>query len=784
MAIVEQFSSKIKKIQKRDGSLVDFDRNKITEAIFKAAESVGGKDRQTAVGLTNVIVRELEYRYGSTKIPNVEEIQDLVEKILIETGHAKTAKAYILYRYKKQELRQQQSKILEGMDISDEDKKLSLSENALRVLKERYLKKDAEGNIIETPSKMFKRVADNVASADLIYDKDCDVKKTENDFYEIMSELEFLPNSPTLMNAGNHLQQLSACFVLPIEDSMEQIFESVRNTALIHKSGGGTGFSFSRLRPKNDLVKSTKGVSSGPISFMKVFDAATNVVKQGGKRRGANMGVLRIDHPDILDFITCKENNAELNNFNISVGLTEEFMKAVERNDDYDLINPRSKQIVNRISARMVFDMIVTSAWRNGEPGILFLDRINRDNPTPQIGEIEATNPCGEQPLLAYEACNLGSINLSKFVADGKIDYQRLKHVIHIAIHFLDNVIDKSHFPLQKITDMVKANRKVGLGVMGFADMLIQLKIPYNSQFALDIAEDVMKFVNSEAKKASEDLAVTRGAFPNFKGSVYDVHGAKPIRNATRTTIAPTGTLSMIADCSSGIEPYFALSYVKRVMNDDELVYGNKYLEMELNERGIYSERLIQKIAKIGSLQKIPEVPEDMKKYYVVSYDITPYYHISMQASFQKYTDNAVSKTVNFPYTAGIRDVEEVFLLAYRLNCKGVTIYRDGSRDKQVFEVKKDISDSEIKSLIESHVSLEKAPTHQEKEIVKIEVPKKDIEIMGAVGKKVTLSNNNAVFKNKVINDQKDICPDCGEKLNMSEGCALCVSCGFSFCHN
>jgi ribonucleoside-diphosphate reductase alpha chain len=1219
VAIKEEQIRGIKKIQKRDGSLFDFDRNKITEAIFKAAESVGGSDKTIAIGLTNVIVRELDYCYGNTKIPNVEEIQDIVEKILIETGHAKTAKSYILYRQKKKDHRELQSKLLDGLSLSEEDKRLELSENALHVLKEKYLKKDLDGNLIETPAELFMRVAKNVASADSNYGNNYDISKTEQEFYQLMANLDFLPNTPTLMNAGNDLQQLSACFVLPVGDSMDEIFDSIKYTALIHKSGGGTGFSFSRLRPKNDRVRSTKGVSSGPISFMKVFDAATDVIKQGGKRRGANMGILRVDHPDILDFINCKQNNNDLNNFNISVAITEDFMKAVEEGRDYNLLSPRSKEVVTQLSAKMVFDMIVAGAWKNGEPGIIFLDRINAKNPTPQVGEIEATNPCitgdslvftdkgimrmdelvscsnsipisvlvdgrvlnydnsglvtqlksftqtskqfnkigdafktgvketykittksgyeikatsnhkflttngwkklediktgelllissgigkfndddslnisvssnklnlptkwskelgqiigwlvgdgwlkdgkhsrvgftfgikdcdvqiylkeilnnmynydikeikrsktvthlsyhsndfvsffkelgvkpvlakdkvvphklftatndavvgflqgiftsdgtvmhhkknntnyirltsksrellsgvqllllnmgikstiynrhrsrrkifeyitinkevrlydtdgicfelqiskdmiplflnkigflcnrheekianftninfyktefydevsfilpdgkkevydlqepvthsfiangivihncGEQPLLPYEACNLGSINLSKFVKNGKIDYDRLRIIVHSSVHFLDNVIDKSEFPLQKIKEMVHANRKIGLGVMGFADILVQLEIPYNSDKALAIGEEIMSFINKEARIASENLAEVRGEFPNFKGSIYDVYGAKKIRNATRTTIAPTGRLSMIAECSSGVEPYFALSYFMRVVGGEDLPYANKYFEKVLKEKGIYSDKLMHKIARRGSIQDMEEIPSDMRYYFVTSHDINPFYHISMQAAFQKFTDNAVSKTVNLSYSATIKDVEEVYLLAYKLNCKGVTIYRDGSRDNQVFDIKKDddkdllADDKSLKEVIASKVAMVRdsekqkdsssnascgdncLPTKEGTDIVVSEShamlvreesshallakEKKSYDVLGPSGKTI-----NVPFFEPMQNvvEDEDLCPDCGVKLNMAEGCALCTSCGFSYCHN
>jgi ribonucleoside-diphosphate reductase alpha chain len=562
-----------------------------------------------------------------------------------------------------------------------------LAANALTVLSRRYLKKDDQGRVVESPGEMFRRVANNVAQADYQYNGGRDPVETGEEFYRVLSNLEFLPNSPTLMNAGRPLQQLAACFVLPVEDSLESIFDGVKHTALIHQSGGGTGFSFSRLRPKDDAVRTTGGVASGPVSFMRVFNMATEVIKQGGTRRGANMGILRVDHPDILEFISAKADNEEFSNFNISVAMTEAFMRSVLADGELVLVNPHNQQAVKTLKAREVFDRIVETAWKTGDPGVVFLDRINRDNPTPQLGAMESTNPCGEQPLLPYEPCNLGSINLARMLVPSgivAIDWEKLERTIRIAVHFLDNVIDMSRYPLDEIDRMAKGNRKIGLGVMGFADLLIRLGIPYDSEEALATGEKIMRFVSDAGRRCSEELARERGPFPNWTGSVYDREGGPRLRNATVTTIAPTGTLSIIAGCSSGIEPLYALVFTRHVLGDVELPEVYEYFLETAKQRGFLSDGLMMRLMAGESLQHMDGPPGDVKRLFVTAYDIAPEWHVRMQAAFQRHTDNAVSKTINFPARAGVEDVRKAFLLAYREGVKGITIFRSGSKSEQV----------------------------------------------------------------------------------------------------
>lgn len=569
---------------------------------------------------------------------------------------------------------------------SKQKKVPQLSRNALKVLEKRYLLRNEKRNLIEAPSQMFRRVANAVARAEQFYDQSIKTKQISDEFYRIMSNLEFLPNSPTLMNAGTRLGQLSACFVLPVEDSLSGILRPIEYVGLIQQSGGGIGFSFSNLRPRGDIVKSTMGDASGPVSFMRIYDAATDVIKQGGRRRGATMGILRVDHPDIEDFIAAKSDKISLTNFNLSVAVTDDFMRKVKRDEEYDLINPRTKKPQGSLPAREVFRLIVTQAWKTGDPGMVFIDEINRHNPTPHIGEIESTNPCGEQPLLPYESCNLGSIDVSKFVKNNKIDWYRLRETVRLAVRFLDDVIDVNKYPLPEIGEMTKKNRKIGLGVMGFADMLIKLGIPYNSNQAVTDAEELMEFITEETRYMSVELAHSKGSFSNFKGSIWEKRGFNGIRNATITTIAPTGTISIIAGCSSGIEPLFAVVYVRNVLNGTRMLEVHPIFEKTARGRGFYTEDLIMRIAKTGSIQNFEEIPEDVRKIFVTSHDIAPEWHVKMQAAFQRHCDNAVSKTVNLPHNATPKDVEGVFKLAYRLRCKGITVYRYGSKEQQVLQ--------------------------------------------------------------------------------------------------
>lgn len=704
-------------------------------------------------------IRKMELQ--TITIPLLEKI---IEEKLLEYGLAKPSPV----------------RLEKSMFVKKEE--LELSDNARTVLKRRYLRKDGEGRVIETPEEMFRRVSRHLALAEKAYGADERfVNEMEGRFYRLMTEFRFLPNSPTLMNAGRRLGQLAACFVLPVDDSMEGIFDSLKNAALIHKSGGGTGFSFSRLRPKNSKVGTTGGVASGPVSFMKIFNTATEQVKQGGTRRGANMAILRVDHPDIQEFITCKKTHHELNNFNISVGVTDAFMQAVKRGGTYGLIDPRNREKVAELDAAEVYNNLVYQAWENGDPGVVFLDRVNRDNPTPALGEIESTNPCGEQPLLPMEACNLGSVNLSKFVTGAKrgavVDWEALKTTVWLSMRFLDNVIDRSIYPLPEIEIMARGNRKVGLGVMGFADMLYQLGIPYNSEKALQTAEEVMRFIQKEAHDASRSLAQERGTFPNFHKSTFQGKEDCRFRNATSTTIAPTGTLSIIAGCSSGIEPLFALSFVRHVMDNDELQEVNPIFEKMARERGFHSREIMDAVAHSGSVGDVKGIPQDVKDIFVTAHDISPEWHVRMQAAFQKHTDNAVSKTVNLPRDASVEDVSKVYELAYELGCKGVTIYRDGSKENQVLSYQKEQAVSKIIDVLDRPETLEgfttKVLTGMGNLYVTVtEMEGRPFEVFATIGKSgksttakteaigrlVSLALRSGVSVGKIVEQLKGIC--------------------------
>lgn len=679
----------IERIKKRNGDIVPFEPEKIIQAIMKAMASVGIEDRGRAQVVADAVVEVLAQRFSPPEIPTVEDVQDEVESQMIDAGLKEAAKSYIIYRQEHQDIRNAKA----FYNVQDD---LKLSINAIKVLGERYLGRDMRGRITELPSQMFLRVAEHIAAAEEAYGGRDKAAEASEIFYEVMSALEFLPNSPTLMNAGTGIGQLAACFVLPVEDSLESIFEAVKRMALIHQSGGGTGFSFSKLRPQGDRVKSTRGVASGPVSFMKVFDVATDVVKQGGRRRGANMAILDISHPDIPEFITAKRTPGAFANFNFSVAVSDAFMTAVKNKGRIDFIHPGTGEIQGSQGAADLFDTICALAWETGDPGLIFIDRINEDNPTPALGRLEATNPCSEQPLLPNESCVLGSINLAKVVKRGEIDWLRLKELVRIGVRFLDDVIDVSEYIFTEIEAITKANRKIGLGIMGFADMLIKLGIAYDSVEAANLAEKVMGFISQEGRQASIDLAEKRGSFPNISDSIWPERGISQLRNATVTTIAPTGTLSIIANCSSGIEPLFAVAYIRRVLEGSKLVEVNPEFERLAQETGIYSKELLYRIAKHGSLRTMPDIPAQIANIIPIASDIDPIWHVKMQAAFQKHTDNATSKTANLAEQSSIDDVRNVFMSAFELGCKGITVYRYGSKPEQVLSYADDTAYFEV----------------------------------------------------------------------------------------
>jgi len=666
----------MRRVIKRDGKKEKYDIDRIRRAIQKAVDAV-----KAQIDIDRV-VEDVDRKITKKQI-TVEEIQDIVEETLVEHKQYKVAKAYILYRKKRAEVR----KIAASLGITDA---FHLPVNSLQVLASRYLKRDEHRRIIETPRELFWRVAKSIAAAEKHYGATRDdIKTLTQEFFDLISTFRFLPNSPTLMNAGTSLGQLSACFVLPVEDSIEGIFDAIKYTAMIHKSGGGTGFSFSKLRPVGDVVRTTGGIASGPISFMRVFNMTTEVIKQGGKRRGANLGALHVSHPDIFDFVVCKSTEGEFENFNISVGVTNEFMEAVMNDSDYWLINPRTKQKVRKVRARAIWDLIITEAWKTGDPGMLFLDTINESssNCIPKYGPIETTNPCGEVPLYPYEACNLGSINLSRFVDDsGKIRWNELEETVRLSVRFLDDVIDANHYPIPQIKKMVHRTRRIGLGVMGFADMLIKMRIPYNTGEALRVARKVMSFIEKKAHDESKRLASERGSFPDFEDSIWPEKGYKQLRNCCVTTIAPTGSIGIIANCSSGIEPLFAVAYVRRLSDSlgTDLFEVNPLFEKIAIQEGFYSEALIRKIASKPSIQDVEEVPEEIRKLFVTAHDIDAKWHVMMQATFQESVDNAISKTINFPEWATPHDIENAYILAWRSGCKGITVFRDKCRTRQV----------------------------------------------------------------------------------------------------
>jgi len=669
-------------VRKRNGTIALFNKQKVMLAVSKAMDAVDDLDLAQAEIIGNEVVERANEKLGGT-IPSVEQVQDIVEEILMKSGHVKVAKAYILYRHQRYELREAKKALLHGV-MDDE---IEFSINALQILENRYLLRNENGVLVETPSQMFKRVAKHIANADKKYNGN--PKESEKSFYSVLSKKLFLPTSPTLMNAGTPLGQLVSPFAVPVDDDVSSIFDAVKYAALVHQSGGGTGFSFSRLRPRRDKVGGALGISSGPLSFMRIFEISVDIIKQAGKRQGANMGILRVDHPDIMEFINLKADGVSMPNFNLSVGLTDAFMRALRGGTNYSIINPRNKGAIATIPARVVFDNIVAMAWRKGEPGIVFLDRINKKHSCQHLGRIETTSPCGEMPLLPFESAAEGSINLVKMVDDDNIfNWERLKQVLNTAVHFLDNVITINKYPLKEIREASLNTRKMGLGIMGFADVLYKMGIKYDSDEGVIWAKKIMSFVQKTAHDASEKLAISRGDFPAWKGSKFELEKRR-MRNATVTAILPTGTMSMIADVSPGLEPNFALCFIRKALDGREFVYTNSYFKNALIKEKIYSETMLRNIAKRGTMQGMTEIPKKIRDIFVTAQDIPARWHIKMQAAFQEFTDGAISKTINFSSSATVKDVEEGLLAAWDLGCKGVTVYRDGSIDAQIINLQK-----------------------------------------------------------------------------------------------
>lgn len=789
----------ITQVRKRDGRVVEFDQKKIIDAVWKAASAVGGTDISLAEKISNQVTAVLEVFFkGPENIPTVEQVQDLVEKILIEGGHAKTAKAYILYRYERKNIRTGQEDILNGRTT-----KLPFSMNALRVLAGRYLQHDEENKVIESPEDMFDRVADALASVDRDYGKSEDeLAQLKQKFYDIMSKFEFTPAGRTLTNAGGKTRLVANCIVLHFDDSMDSIFGTLHEAALLQQAGSGLGFAWHRLRPAGTFTHRTQGMASGPIPFLRAYNEAFGVIKQQG-RHGANMGVMRVDHPDILEFIECKWKEGELVNFNISVALTDEFMEQVrDQSKEPWLCEWKGKKMKPRrvirngrgafveaieetITASELMDRIIDFAWRNGEPGVLFPDAANRANPVPELGRLEATNPCGEQWLHDGDVCNLGSINLSKFVKNGEIDERHLREVTELAVHMLDNVIDLSDFPVAKVNKTFRNNRRIGLGIMGFADMLYQMRAPYDSPEGRAIGNRVMKLINDAAHDYSERLAAEKGLFPNWEISIFGPKGTnRKQRNANLTSIAPTGSISMVFDCSSGIEPFFALTYHKTVMGGQRLLYINPYLEEELTRLNLNRDDIIKEIERMGSIQHIEEIPLESRRIFVTAMDISADAHMEMQAAFQPHVDNSISKTINFTYNATRNDVRAGYIHAWELGLKGCTVYRDGSRQEQVLnlnkEPEKQTADASAPPSLKTVATVTAAVAKEEASANAQEVDLPPIMGNASARAHKPLNARSGATKNELMRDR--VCPECEQALQVAEGCVLCLSCGFSVC--